>query len=263
MDLHGVRILVTRPVGQAHAMMRQIQDRGGIAILAPMICILPPVSWAECDAHINRLHDFSGIIFSSANAVEFFLDRCAEKGIGRTLPSGPGVYAVGTQTAAALKNSGVVPAFVPSSFSGADLAAHLRTQDLRGRRFLLPRGDLGRGDVAAGLLQAGATAVPVIVYRTIGPDGASAATVRTALAEHSIDIVTFASPSAVEHFVNLLDGDLLAIARTSLIVGVIGGTTADATRRFGLPVQVIAETATGEGLIEALAAWNSTVQSSL
>ena len=134
-------------------MMRQIQDRGGIAILAPMICILPPVSWAECDAHINRLHDFSGIVFTSANAVEFFLDRCAEMGLGRTMPSGPGVYAVGKQTAAALEKSGVVPAFFPSSFSGADLAAHLRTQDLRGRRYLVPRGDLGRGDVAAGRLQ--------------------------------------------------------------------------------------------------------------
>ena len=36
-------------------MMQQIQDRGGIAILAPMIRIQPPVSWDEFDAHINRL----------------------------------------------------------------------------------------------------------------------------------------------------------------------------------------------------------------
>ncbi len=259
MDLHGVRVLVTRPAGQADAMMEQIQDRGGIVILAPMICILPPASWDECDEHINRLRDYSGIVFTSANAVECFLDRCAEKGIACAMSSGPEVYAVGKQTAAALEKSGVLPVFFPSSFGGAGLAAHFRTQDLRGRRYLLPQGDLGRSEVAAGLLQAGATADRVIVYRTVGPDGASAATVRAALAERSIDIATFASPSAVKHFVNLLDGVLLAIVRESLIVGVIGGTTADAARRLGLPVEVIAATATGEGLVEALAAWNSTV----
>lgn len=243
-------------------MMQQIQDRGGIAILAPMIRIQPPVSWDEFDAHINRLQDFSGIVFTSANAVEFFLDHCAEKGMGRTVPSGPEVYAVGMKTAGVLEKYGVLPVFFPSWFSGADLAAHFRTRDLRERRFLLPRGDMGRDEVAAGLQQAGATAVPVIVYRTVGPDDASAASVRAALAKRSIDVVTFTSPSAVEYFVNLLDGDLLPIARASLIVGVIGGTTADAARRLGLPVQVVAETATGEGLIEALAAWNSTVQPS-
>ena len=243
-------------------MMQQIQDRGGIARLAPMIRIQGPVSWDECDAHINRLQDFSGIVFTSFSAVGFFLDRCAEKGIDCTLPPEPRVYAVGSKTAEALKRAGLLPVFFPSSFSGADLAKHFRTQDLRGRRFLLPRGDLGRGEVAAGLERAGATAVPVIVYVTVGPDDASAATVRAALAERSIDVATFTSPSAVEHFMKILDSDLRAIARTSLIVGVIGETTADAARRLGLPVQVIAETATGEGLVEALAAWNSTVQPS-
>lgn len=256
MDVQGVRILVTRPAAQAGAMMQQIQDRGGIVILAPMIRIHPPVSWDECDAQISRLQEFSGVVFTSANAVEFFLDRCAEKGLGRTVPSGPAVYAVGPKTADALRESGVQPVFFPSLFSGAELAAHFGTQDLQGKRFLLPRGDLGRSEVAAGLLKAGARAVPVTVYRTVGPDEATSASVRAALTTRSIDVVTFASPSAVEHFMNILDSDLRAIVRSSLIVGVIGGTTADAARRLGLPVHVVAETATGEGLIESLVVWN-------
>jgi|WetSurMetagenome_2_1015567.scaffolds.fasta_scaffold08635_3 uroporphyrinogen-III synthase len=263
MDLQGVRILVTRPADQASAMMQQIQDRGGIAFLAPMIRIEPPADWDECDAQIGRLQEYSGVVFTSANAVEFFLNRCADKGIGRAVPSGLAVYAVGTKTADALRESGLVPVFIPSSFSGADLAAHFRSRDLQGRRFLLPRGDQGRGEVESGLQLAGATAVPVVVYRTVGPDAASAASVRAALAECSIDVVTFTSPSAVEYFMNVLDEELRAIARASLVVGVIGETTADAARQRGLPVQVIAGTATGEGLIESLAAWDSTVQPSL
>jgi uroporphyrinogen III methyltransferase / synthase len=260
MDLQGVRILVTRPAGQADAMMQQIRDRGGIAILMPMIRILPPASWDECDAQIGRLRDFAGIVFSSTNAVEFFLDRCAEKGAGRAMPPGMLTYAVGAKTAEALRESGLAPAFIPAEFKGAELAAHFRSQDLRGRLFLLPRGDQGRGEVEAGLQQAGAMAVPVVVYRTVGPEDASASAVRAALAGRSIDVVTFTSSSAVDHFMQVLNEELRLVARTSLIVGVIGGTTADAARHLGLPVQVIAETSTGEGLIESLAAWNSTVQ---
>jgi uroporphyrinogen-III synthase len=260
MDLQGVRILVTRPAEQADAMMQQIQDRGGIAMLMPMIRIVPPASWDDCDAQIGRLRDFAGIVFMSANAVGFFLDRCEQKGIGRTMPPGTWIYAVGTKTADALRKSGLTPAFIPAVFKGAELAAHFRFQDLGGRLFLLPRGDQARGEVETGLHQAGATVIPVVVYRTVGPEAASATAVRTALAGRSIDVVTFTSPSAVDHFMQILNEELRLIARTSLIVGVIGGTTADAARHHGLPVQVVAETSTGEGLIESLAVWNSTVQ---
>lgn len=262
MDLRGLRILVTRPAGQAGDMVRSIEAHGGIAVCAPMIRIVPPVQWDECDAHAGRLREFAGIVFSSANGVEFFLNRLGGTGSDRAQLATTPVYAVGRKTARALEHAGIAPAFVPASFSGAGLAAHFRTQDLRGQRYLLPRGDSGREEIADALGLAGAVVVQVIVYRTIGPDEASAAVVRAALAGRSIDIVTFASPSAVRHFAALLDGDLRRRIAGDLVVGVIGETTAEAAREFSFPADVVAGAATAEGLIDALVSWNPAVQQS-
>ncbi len=237
-------------------MAEQIEARGGIAITVPMIRILPPVGWDACDAQIDRLADFAGVVFTSSNAAKYFLNRCAERGAGGTLPGRMQVFAVGPKTARYVEHAGMTPAHVPSTYSGARLAAHFRAQDLRGRRYLLPRGDIGRDEVMEALRLAGAVVTPVTVYRTVGPDEVSAARVRSILAERAVDIVTFASPSAVGHFAGILDPELTSLVKSGVVIAVIGGTTADAARRSGFPVHVIAGTATGEGLIEALALWN-------
>ncbi len=256
MNLHGVRILVTRPSAQARPMAEQIKALGGIAITVPMIRILPPVQWDACDAQIDRLAEFVGVVFTSSNAAKYFLNRCAERGAGGTLPGRMHVYAVGPKTARYVEHAGMSPAHVPSTYNGAELAAHFRAQNLHGHRYLLPRGDIGRDEIAEALRLAGAVVTPVIVYRTAGPDDASAARVRSLLADRAVDVVTFASPSAVEHFAGVIDAELTSLVKSGVLVGVIGGTTADAARRSGFPVHVIAGTATGEGLIEALVSWN-------
>lgn len=260
MDLCGVRILVTRPKDQAGALARLIEAAGGIALCAPMIRILPPENWESCDEQIGRLHDLTDILFSSVNGVEFFLRHLAEMGIDRTKLGSMAVFAVGAKTASALQKSGVQPFFVPATFGGEGLASHFRSQDLKGHRFLLPRGDLGREESAEGLRQAGAVVIPVVVYRTAGPDDISAAFVRTALASRSVDVAVFASPSAVEHFVRILDPGLREAAKEYLVVAAIGETTAAAVRRAGFPAPVVARTATDEGLIEALMSWDRSAQ---
>jgi uroporphyrinogen-III synthase len=75
-----------------------------------------------------------------------------------------------------------------------------------------------------------------------------------------VDVATFMSPSAVEHFVKLLDGDLLEVARTNLIVAAIGEPTAEAVRKGGLSQPIVAGTATSQGIIEALMSWENSAQ---
>lgn len=252
MDLRGVRILVTRPRDQAGAMARLIEEAGGIALCIPMIRILPPESWEECDHAIERLHDFTGVVFTSVNAVKRFLHRMAEKHCSAARLAGKSVYAIGDPTARFLQSHGVQPLPALSTFSGRGLAAQLRNQEFAGKKILLPRGSLGRDEVAEALREAGAVVVPVVVYRTVGPDSESVAFVRTAMASRSVDVVAFASPSAVEHFVRALDAEHLEAARSGLMVAAIGETTAAAVRLAGLREPVIARTATSEGLVEAL-----------
>lgn len=260
MELRGARILVTRPKDQAGTLARLIEAVGGIALCAPMIRILEPESWDACDAAIAHLHEFSGIVFSSTNGVEFFLRRLGDRGIDYGVLRPLTILAVGSKTATALRKAGVEPSFVPPTFSGAALVSHFPDSDLHGRRFLMPRGNLGREESAEGLRDAGATTVPIVVYRTAGPDDVAAAFVRTGIASRSFDVVTFTSPSAAVHFVQILDPDLLARVKRETVVAVIGATTAEAVRAAGLPIAVVARTATVEGLVESLAQWNPSLQ---
>jgi uroporphyrinogen-III synthase len=260
MNLRGVSVLVTRPHDQARAMMELIEQHGGTALCTPMIRILPPVDWGECDEQIGRLKVFAGVVFASANSAAKFLERVGERGKTSDLHGGPAVYAVGKKTAGALERLGLSPAFIPEVFSGKELAAYFRGAKLERARYLLPRGDHGREDIAEGLRAAGADVVPVVVYRTAGPDETSAKTARQALGAHTIDVVTFASPSAVRNFVQILDPELLEYVTCSVVVGAIGGTTADAAAECGLPVTIVASTATGEGLVESIVAWKQNVK---
>ncbi len=260
MDLHGVRILVTRPAEQSRDMVHEIGTRGGVPVTAPMIRILPPLSWVECDACIAGLGDFAGIVFSSANAVRLFLHRCTAAGSNAALLQRAKIYVVGTKTAAALVASGLTPAFVPDVHNGAELADHFRSQDLSGLRFLLPRGDLGRPEIAEGLRMCGARVVDLIVYRTAGPDAAAATVVRKVLDDRAVDVATFASPSALEHFAAIVNPQQRETVRTTVVLGVIGETTAAAAARLGMPADVVAQKATGKGLIDALHEWNGTLK---
>jgi uroporphyrinogen-III synthase len=259
MSLRGVCVLVTRPPEQARAMVELIEQYGGTALCTPMIRILPPVDWRECDEQIGRLKEYAGVVFASANSAAKFLERASDRGKISELQAGPALYAVGKKTAGILERAGLATAFIPETFSGKELAVFFLGAKLAGARYLLPRGDHGREEIADALRAAGAEVVPVVVYRTIGPDEASATRVREALGARRIDVVTFASPSAVRHFVEILDPQLLEYVKSSVVVGAIGGTTADAAAQFGLPVQVVASTATGEGLVESLAAWKQNI----
>jgi uroporphyrinogen-III synthase len=260
MNLLGVRVLVTRPAGQAAGMARLIEQQGGIALVAPMIRIVPPADWYDCDGQLDRLSSFHGVVFTSANGAEMFLRRMAERGQQVSSLSCVATYAIGKKTADVLETAGVPPVYVPETFSGAELGAFFRGQNPGGSQFLLPRGDRAREEVADGLRQAGARVVPIVVYRTVGPDASAVALVHSVLGERGIDVVTFASPSAVEHFVEILNPDLRSIVHSSVVIGAIGGTTALAIRRLGLPVHVTAETATAEGLIDALVSWTPVVE---
>ena len=230
---------------------------------APMIRIVPPSSWTECDACIGGLGDFAGIVFSSVNAVRLFLRRCTAAGSGAATLQGAKIYAVGAKTAAALDAFGLAPAFVPDVHSGAALADHFRPQNLNGQLFLLPRGDLGRPEIAEGLRMCGAGVVDLVVYRTVGPDAAAAAVVRNVLDDRAIDVATFASPSALEHFAAILNPPQRTTMRTHVVLGVIGGTTAAAAARLGFPADVVAQKATGPGLIDALSEWKGSLKRTL
>jgi len=228
--LAGRRIVITRPRQQAAPFAALLEQRGARVIMFPTI-MTRAADAAAVDRAIADLEAYAWVVFPSANAVRYFLDRLAASGRGR-LPASVRVAAVGSATAALLVDGGVRVDAVPAEFVGTAIAAALG--DVRDRRVLLPRADIGRDETVATVEAAGARVDAITVYHTVptAPDAADLA----ALAE-GVDAVTFTSPSSFLSFLGLL-GDRARPLLGHVTIASIGPVTSAAIRAAGFPVHV-------------------------
>jgi uroporphyrinogen III methyltransferase/synthase len=219
--LAGRRIAVTRPHDQAAPLAAALLDLGASVTVLPLIEIQ-----SVGDVRAGTAYDW--VIFTSVNAV-------AAVGV----PRGPRVATVGPVTAAAVREHGIEPAFVPERFAAEEIAAGL--EPLAGARILLPQADLARPELAEELRRRGAVVDTVVAYRTV-----DVTCTAEQLAElRSGDAVVLASGSAAR-----------SLARQGgagqALVLCIGPGTAEAARTAGLEVGLVAREATSEGIIHAL-----------
>lgn len=253
--LFGRRILVTRPLAQAAALVDRLADLGADPIEAPMIRILPLADEAPLEAACAAASTFDWIVFTSANGVEAFMKRLlAGSRDVRTL--GPTrLCAVGPATEARLRRYGLAVDLVPEEHRAeAVSAALLRDHDVSGARILLPRADIARATLPNELRRAGAEVVDVAAYRTVPVSDADGTDVSRMLRERRIDVVTFTSASTVRGFVARVGAESLAGLLENVSVASIGPVTADAARRLGIDTVIMPSTYTVPALAEAIAA---------
>jgi len=251
MTLQGKRILITRRREQAEGMARAVRARGGTAVVIPLIATGPPPSWEACDGALGRLASFDAAAFTSANAVEAFVGRARTLGIpGAALERIPAA-AVGETTAAALRKSGMRVAAVPPEFSAASLAAALGGA-LAGKNVLLPCGTIARDTLLRALQESGARVEKIVVYATLPPPEAATSALGGRVLAGEFDVVTFASPSAAEHFAALFTAAERALVPSRCRVAAIGGATAEALHLLGLPPDIVARESTARGLVESI-----------
>src|SRR5215470_6458758 len=94
MALRGKTIVITRAASQSADLRARLEDLGARVIECPTIHIVPPKSWKPVDEAIRRLHTYQWLLFTSANAVEQFMDRMGDR------PPANTIAVVGSATAA-------------------------------------------------------------------------------------------------------------------------------------------------------------------
>src|SRR5207249_5020901 len=77
MELIGKTVLITRAASQSAELRSRLEDLGVRVIECPTIQIVPPKTWKPVDDAIRRLQTYHWLLFTSANAVEQFMDRMA------------------------------------------------------------------------------------------------------------------------------------------------------------------------------------------
>jgi uroporphyrinogen-III synthase len=203
------------------------------------------------DAAIRRLREHDWAVFTSANAVRIWMDRLSALRLDAREFEGVRVAAIGPATADELARRGVRADLVPPRYVAESVLEELLAEDVRGRRYLLPRAAEARPLLAVGLREAGALVTELALYTTAG-EGGDPREVVGMLERGELDAVTFTSSSTVRNLLaRLPEGraqDLLARARV-VCIGPVTGATA---RELGLRVDAEAAEHTLPGLVRAL-----------
>ena len=241
--------MVTRAPAQSTELRERLKELGAEVISLPLVHFLEPEDTADLDRAIHSLEQFDWLVFTSANAVTFFLPRCHALGCR---PTGEivKIAAVGSATRLALEKHGLGASLVPEEFSGAGLAAEL-AEAIAGKKVLLPRSDRASAELPSLLRRAGAEVTEAVAYRTVGPEAFDPSLIE-AIGSGQADAVTFFSPSAFREFRNLMGPEALANWNSRVAFAAVGPVTAEAIRSAGLPVAIEAEEATAASLVEAL-----------
>jgi uroporphyrinogen-III synthase len=226
-----------------------LEERGAEAIVAPAIEVLP-ASAGALDRAVSELTrgEFAWVVVTSRAGVEAVFGRLGAEKDGRGRHDVPAlVAAVGEGTAGALRERGIEPDLVPTTFTTSALGKAMP----RGNgKVLLARADIAPPGLDQAVRKKGWTPVRVDAYRTQLASGLPAAA-GDALRQGRVDVVTFTSASTVEGF--------LAAARSLVDEGAtlppavcIGPVTAAAAREAGISVVAEGRPHTIEGLVAAL-----------
>ncbi|RYL93864.1 uroporphyrinogen-III synthase [Sporolactobacillus sp. THM7-4] len=248
--LKGKRVLVTRSVKQSASMCARITAYGGEAVNVPLMKYeRVPLSPEERREWLTTVRRSDWIILTSQNSLKFFMEMIDRP----ERLNGTRIAAVGKKTQKALtEDYGLRVDFVPSRYTGHSLLESFRQGLIRAERVAVPIGSLSDTSWIEELKRLGIEAISKVLYET-KPDLAQKNRLLKIVQSKTVDAITFASPSAVRFFTELLEEDVWRSAFKVCPVAVIGSTTARKLESLGHKPDVIPKQFTALDMIDALA----------
>ena len=233
-----MRVLITRPAGDASVWLDALQTAGYQALVLPLIDVGPvshsqPVlqAWATWS-------EYQAVMFVSAQAVRYFFDSQpatmradAGRATSPTWTRGPRCWATGPGTHKALLQAGVPEACIDSpgadaaQFDSEALWQRVSAQVQKGRPVLIVRGldvntqpdaalnGTGRDWLAQQLHAAGALAQFVVAYERRAPEWSASQHMQAAQAAMDGSVWCFSSSQAIQNLALALPAQSWAQAR--------------------------------------------------
>jgi len=195
------------------------------------------------------LDTYNWIIFTSANGVQYFLERLIARGHDIRDLKGIKICCIGPATAKQVQASGIRVDLVPQQYISEGILRSFATLKMQEQKVLLPRAGKARDILPEGLRKMGAAVDVVSAYETV-ISGKKKKELLLELAHNNIDVITFTSSSTVTNFLQIM-GRKLSLPE-KVRIACIGPVTAATAREAGLPVDIIQDEYTMEGLVQSL-----------
>jgi uroporphyrinogen III methyltransferase/synthase len=240
--LEGRTIVITRATSQSGDFVQALKAYGARVLSCPTIEIREPESYERLDEALEHLYGYDWIIFTSTNAVDFFLRRLNHQNREISDLDDIRVCAIGSATADKLSHAQVHVDIVPAKARAEGVFAAFSEfeggkEKLHGLNFLLPRAAIARDYLPRALEDAGARVDIVTTYRTAIPEDLDRGRLSAMLAGGA-DCIAFTSSSTVRNLVLLFDTQDLSTILSGLTIACIGDVTAATAAEYGLTVDI-------------------------
>jgi uroporphyrinogen-III synthase len=237
-NLDGLKVLVTRPSGQAGALKQAILECGGKVERLPLLAIKPVL--AEADRrYLRESAQFDDLIFISPNAVRHAVEAIA---IDKQR-----VIAIGEATAALLEAQAIRVDLVPQFSNSEKLLDDERLGDMLKRRVLIIRGVDGRELLADRLRERGAEVTYAEVYRRCMPEPPSAELIQHW--DQRVDAMIITSEQMLNNLIALTNNNS-KILNTALVV--ISERLKESAQQLGFTNTLVAANPYPADLLQAL-----------
>ena len=253
LPLEGLTILNTREAGNAETLTRNLESKGATVLETPTITHAPPTDWAPFDRQVRQVTADDWIVFTSATAVAFAVERIWTLNLPHTLLNRAHIAAIGQSTAQALLEHQINVHLVPERFQQEALLKALLPLLTPRNLVWIPRAEEAREVMVTALRKAGHSVLVTPVYRTIAPEGGLPPAAREALSQRKVDWILFTSSSTVTNFLAMLEPEMRKRLESRWPkIACLGAVTAETARAQGLSVEVVPTRQDLEGLVAAV-----------
>ena len=250
--LFGKTIIVTRSRDQASVFSDQLIELGANVLEYPTINITDPDDFGPLDRELENLGSTDWLIFTSVNGVDAFFNRIFELGRDVRDLTGVKICSIGPSTTERIKGFHVSIDCQPPKYVAESVVEALKkVEEIKGKRFLMPRTDIARSYIPQELEKLGAEVSDIVAYKTVlATDGDNI--VLDKLKDGEVDIVTFTSASTVKNFVKIIGEDNLSSFKDNVQFASIGPITNESAEEMNIEISIKAEEYTIPGLVQAI-----------
>ena len=240
--LGGVRVWVTRPQGSASTLSGKLTSLGAEVAEVPSIETAAIPDNTALQDILTRIGEFAWLALTSPAGVRIFFEELFANGLDSRNLAGIKIAAVGTATAAALRQRGIRADMIPKTYDGVHLGETLAKGT---GKILLIRAETGSTGLPDALRAAGKNFEEVPVYRTVFRQDGVLSPEEFFTGER--DYAAFTSASTVEGFIRRAEG--MDFSKVNALC--IGEQTAQKARKAGMKVTV-ADAATMDSMVKKL-----------
>ena len=240
LPLHGKCVMVTRTRKQGSEIASLLQDFGAEVEECPLIEILPPQNEDSFVRKMKNISKYEWLIFTSPNGVQYFFETLLNEELDIRSLAKVKIAVVGPATQKALRKYGFLSDLMPQTYQVEALLTEFENQKIEGKKLLWVRPEKANDIFISELEKLGAEVETYIAYRTVPRK------IKNSSLE-KIDLVIFASSSAVESFF-----DLFAEIPPSLKFASIGPITTHSLQKKGYVPAIQAKESTIESLLESI-----------